>query len=139
MKKILLFSLIIITEVVLCVVLFINYNTKKYSLWNEKQVTISDVVITGQGAAYRSNMSSLNSVSINYNDDIVILDLYNYNFKYRRNDNITIKYNPENPKEIIYQPYEEYCVKKKRIKTVIVFVIIISATLFFYRLKMEKE
>ena len=139
MKKILLFSLIIITEVVLCVVLFINYNTKKYSSWNEKQVTISDVVITGQGAAYRSNMSSFNSVSINYNDDIVILDLYNYNFKYRRNDNITIKYNPENPKEIIYQPYEEYCVKKKRIKTVIVFVIIISATLFFYRLKMEKE
>ncbi len=129
----------IIAEIVFCFMFFISTNTEQYASWVEEQVTVSDVVVTGHGASYRSNMSSLNSVSVKYNDDIVILDLYNYNFKYRRNDIITVRYNPDNTGEIIYQPYEDYCVKKKRIKIVLFFAIIIFVTIFFYRIKMEKE
>jgi len=64
----------------------------------------------------------------------------NYKPKLNINDEITVKYNPENINEVVYLPYEGNRVFKTRRNTILVFsgLIVLTTGAFFIRSSNKK-
>lgn len=138
MRRLVLY-LIIMIELILCVILCMKSNIHKYEEWTEINGMISHIMITGENQSFRSSEPTVYTVSIDFQNISNILRFKNYHFDYKEGDEIIIKYNPDNPKEFIYLPYEKHRVLKERIRIVFVFVGIILISLYIWNSKCNDE
>ncbi len=95
MKKTALFITLVI-EVAICIAICISVNTDKYTLWTESAAIVRDIHHPDfPSPAARANHPSHYYVFI-YSGKSRSLLFVNYKPKLNINDEITVKYNPEN-------------------------------------------
>ena len=140
MKKTALFITLVI-ELAICVAICISVNTDKYTLWTESATIVRDIQHPDfPSPAARANHPSHYYVFINYSGKSRSLLFVNYKPKLNINDEITVKYNPENINEVVYLPYEGNRVFKTRRNTILVFsgLIVFTTGAFFIRSSNKK-
>lgn len=139
MKRILILVLFLVLEVFFCIFLCIKIDDNKYDKWLETDAEIVDIDIIGKQRPVRSNQSPSTYILVRYlgEDKLNFIWLDGYNVDCKIGDVLTIKYNPDSPGDIIYQPYEDHCVFVERRNTIIFFSVLIILTLIVYWFKKE--
>ena len=139
MKRILVLVLFLVLEVFFCIFLCIKIDDNKYDKWLETDAEIVDIDIIGKQRPVRSNQSPSTYILVRYlgEDKLNFIWLDGYNVDCKIGDVLTIKYNPDSPGDIIYQPYEDHCVFVERRNTIIFFSVLIILTLVVYWFKKE--
>ncbi|MBE6842622.1 MAG: hypothetical protein E7510_07310 [Ruminococcus sp.] len=139
MKRILILMLFLVLEVFFCIFLCIKIDDNKYDKWLETDAEIVDIDIIGKQRPVRSNQSPSTYILVKYlgEDNLNFIWLDGYNVDCKIGDVLTIKYNPDSPGNIIYQPYEDHCVFVERRNTIIFFSVLIILTLVVYWFKKE--
>lgn len=139
MKRILILVLFLVLEVFFCIFLCIKIDDNKYDKWLETDAEIVDIDIIGKQRPVRSNQSPSTYILVRYlgEDNLNFIWLDGYNVDCKIGDILTIKYNPDSPRDIIYQPYEHHCVFVERRNTIIFFSVLIILTLIVYWFKKE--
>lgn len=128
------FILVVIIELALCVLSCVKINNKKYDEWVETDATIIDVSIYNTIKSVRGREPTVISILVDYLDNNKrIMDFDNYHLGLHEGDTITIKYNPENQRDIIYLPYENKRLLLKRIKIIIFFGFVVFFTFCIYK------
>ncbi len=139
MKRILILVLFLVLEVFFCIFLCIKIDDNKYDKWLETDAEIVDIDIIGKQRPVRSNQSPSTYILVRYlgEDKLNFIWLDGYNVDCKIGEVLTIKYNPDSPRDIIYQPYEDHCVFVERRNTIIFFSVLIILTLIVYWFKKE--
>ena len=139
MKRILILVLFLVLEVFFCIFLCIKIDDNKYDKWLETDAEIVDIDIIGKQRPVRSNQSPSTYILVRYlgEDKLNFIWLDGYNVDCKIGDVLTIKYNSDSPRDIIYQPYEDHCVFVERRNTIIFFSVLIILTLVVYWFKKE--
>ena len=140
MKRILVLVLFLVLEVFFCIFLCIKIDDNKYDKWLETDAEIVDIDIIGKQRPVRSNQSPSTYILVRYlgEDKLNFIWLDGYNVDCKIGDVLTIKYNPDSPGDIIYQPYEDHCVFVERRNTIIFFSVLIILTLVVYLFKRDE-
>ena len=127
MKRILVLVLFLVLEVFFCIFLCIKIDDDKYDKWLETDAEIVDIDIIGKQRPVRSNQSPSTYILVRYlgEDKLNFIWLDGYNVDCKIGDVLTIKYNPDSPGDIIYQPYEDHCVFVERRNTIIFFLCVL--------------
>ena len=139
MKRILVLVLFLVLELFFCIFLCIKIDDNKYDKWLETDAEVIDIDIIGKQRPVRSNQSPSTYILVRYlgEDKLNFIWLDGYNVDCKIGDVLTIKYNPDSPGDIIYQPYEDHCVFVERRNTIIFFSVLIILTLVVYWFKKE--
>ena len=139
MKRILILVLFLVLELFFCIFLCIKIDDNKYDKWLETDAEVIDIDIIGKQRPVRSNQSPSTYILVRYlgEDKLNFIWLDGYNVDCKIGDVLTIKYNPDSPGDIIYQPYENHCVFVERRNTIIFFSVLIILTLVVYWFKKE--
>ena len=140
MKRILVLVLFLVLELFFCIFLCIKIDDNKYDKWLETDAEVIDIDIIGKQRPVRSNQSPSTYILVRYlgEDKLNFIWLDGYNVDCKIGDVLTIKYNPDSPGDIIYQPYEDHCVFVERRNTIIFFSVLIILTLVVYLFKRDE-
>lgn len=133
MKKILLLTVIILAEIISGFAFCMRINTTKYNSWTEANALVKEITdYENSHHAARSKQKKYYTIFIDYSDVSNLIRFANYYPDFTENDEIIVKYNPDNLKEVVYIPYEEHCVTQKRRNILLVFIGLIGITLLIY-------
>ena len=133
MKKKCILVAVVLLEILLGFVFFKCINTHKYDSWDKAKVLVKNIEnYDNVYTAARSNQKKFCTISIDYlnNSNHIRFDKYYPDFEV--GDNITVLYNPENPKDVVYLPYEEHCVSVKKRNVILIFSGIIGFTILTF-------
>lgn len=138
-KNKIIFIVIILIEIILGYVTISNINDSYYLEYDTTTATITYVGHSGKrpvksGASYYMYflIEYSDNNNIKYNNEITC---HNFHKILKEGQTISIKYNPQNPREVIYPVYEEYLLENKKNKATIIFIITLITTIivFFFK------
>ena len=140
MKRILVLVLFLVLELFFCIFLCIKIDDDKYDKWLETDAEIVDIDIHNKKMSFRSTESTSIYIWVKHSgrDNANFIWLKGYHVDCQIGDVLTIKYNPDSPGDIIYQPYEDHCVFVERRNTIIFFSVLIILTLVVYLFKRDE-
>lgn len=124
------YAIVIGIEIIICIIICLTDNIHRYDSWIEVQATISDISIDNSPKSPRSSRGTDCNIIVNYNSIKKLMHLPGYSPDLNKGDIITIKYNQSNESDIVYLPYEKHRILLKRIKTIVLFLVLIIVSFF---------
>lgn len=117
-------------EIIMCLIICLTDNIHRYDSWTEVQATISYISFSSHYSPGRSSSGTDCSIIVDYNEKKAHMALSDYSPDLNENDVVLIKFNPDNESDIVYIPYEKHRILLKRIKTSVMFMLLIVLSLF---------
>ncbi|MDO5151503.1 MAG: hypothetical protein Q4D76_19295 [Oscillospiraceae bacterium] len=140
MKKNILLTVVILSEIVFCFAICMRINMTRYNSWTESNAFVKEIADYGNAHhTARSKQKKYYTIYIDYLGESNLIRFADYYPDFTENDEIIVKCNPDDLKEVVYIPYEEYCVTQKRRNTIIVFAGLIGITLLIHFIRINHK
>jgi hypothetical protein len=139
MKNKLTLIVVLLFEIVLCFIFCLSKNTTKYNSWVQTKAVVNGVDYYEKSRVPAKNKDkNYYVVFIDYANLSKHIRFADYKPDFKENDEIIVKYNPNNPENVVYIPYEEHCVAIKKRNTILLFLAAIVITLVMFIANIKK-
>jgi hypothetical protein len=140
MKHKLILIVVLMFEIVLCFIFCLSKKITKYNSWVQTKAVVNDVDYYEKSRVPAKNKNkNYYVVFIDYANLSKHIRFADYKPDFKENDEIIVKYNPNNPENVVYIPYEEHCVAVKKRNTILSFLTAIVITIVMFIANRKKS
>ncbi len=130
MKKLI---VILFVEVLLCAFFTSRINCNEYRSWVQANAVVKEIDYYEKSrVSARNQDKDYYVVFIDYADVSKHIRFADYKPDFKESDEIIVKYNSDDPENVVYIPYEEHCVAAKKRNTILLFSGAIGITLVMF-------